>query len=69
MGLVTDLTPKKMPVGDTQHIDNTQCGSGGYLGKSNRKVIPACIVHEIRKRYPDKNNIYTGYLDKYESMR
>ena len=38
----------------------------GCLEKSNRKVIPACIFKEIRKRYMDKNNIYTGYLDKYK---
>ena len=37
----------------------------GYLGRGKRKVIPSCIVQIIRKRFPDKNEYYTGFLDKY----
>eukprot|EP00794_Sanderia_malayensis_P012428 gene12428-13713_t len=35
----------------------------GKLGRSNRKVIPSCIVHKIRKRFPDHNAVYTGFMD------
>lgn len=33
----------------------------GYLGKKNRKVIPACVVGHIRTKWPDSDHIYMGY--------
>ena len=36
----------------------------GCLGKGVRRQLPACIVEEIRKWYPDKDNEYMGYKKK-----
>lgn len=33
----------------------------GYLGKACRKVIPACVVTHIRRRWPDSDGNYVGY--------
>jgi len=33
----------------------------GYLGKGNRKELPACVVGEIRDSYPAKGGNYTGF--------
>ena len=33
----------------------------GYLGRANRKVIPACVVSYIRNNWPDPNENFTGY--------
>lgn len=35
----------------------------GYLGKSVRRVIPACVVQTIRCTFPDPNGSYTGFKD------
>lgn len=31
------------------------------LGKSQRKVIPSCIINEIRERYPEQGGHYVGF--------
>ena len=33
----------------------------GHLGRQNRKVIPACVVAFIRRKWPDANGQYTGF--------
>lgn len=33
------------------------------LGKSVRRVIPSCVVMEIRKQFPSKDGKYTGFKD------
>ena len=33
----------------------------GYLGKSNRKVAPSCVVIRVRRQYPSATGIYMGF--------
>ena len=33
----------------------------GYLGKGNRRIIPACAVKKIRSEYPSPDNVYMGF--------
>jgi hypothetical protein len=33
----------------------------GYLGRGNRRVIPACVVTHIRCLYRDEANLYVGF--------
>ena len=33
----------------------------GYLGKGNKRIIPACAVRKIRQQYPSPDNVYTGF--------
>ena len=33
------------------------------LGRSVRRVIPACVVAYIRQQYPEESGQYTGFLD------
>lgn len=42
---------------------------GEKLGKGKRIIIPACVVGEIRKRYPDENEQYTGFRTALDSLR
>ncbi|XP_040191767.1 P2X purinoceptor 7-like [Rana temporaria] len=41
----------------------------GFLGKANRKVIPACVVKAIREAFPDPDGSYVGFMysDDYEA--
>ena len=31
-----------------------------FLGKGNRKVVPACVVNAVRQQFPEADNVYTG---------
>lgn len=33
------------------------------IGRHNRVVIPACVVREVRERFPEENGIYTGFKE------
>lgn len=33
----------------------------GYLGRSNRKVVPSCAVWKVRSRYPSPTGVYMGF--------
>lgn len=33
----------------------------GYLGKSNRKVCPSCVVTVIGRHYPSQTGVYLGF--------
>ena len=34
----------------------------GRMGRRNRRVIPACVVHSIRKQFPkEAGDAYAGY--------
>ena len=37
------------------------------LHRYNRKVIPACVVQEIRNLYPDEHGNYVGFVDVDEN--
>ena len=35
----------------------------GYLGRSNRKVLPSCVVWSVRDHYPAPDNRYPGFKE------
>ena len=35
----------------------------GYLGRSNRKVLPSCVVWSVRDHYPAPDNRYLGFKE------
>ena len=36
------------------------------LSRGNREPLPSCVVHAIRRHYPDPSSRYTGYRDAEE---
>jgi len=34
----------------------------GFLGKGNRKPLPACVTNGIRANFPDPSNTYVGFV-------
>ena len=32
-----------------------------FLGKGNRRVVPACVVTAICLQFPEPDNLYTGF--------
>ena len=32
-----------------------------FLGKANRREVPACVVTAIRLQFPEPDNLYTGF--------
>ena len=32
-----------------------------FLGKGNRRVVPACVVNAVRQQFPEADNVYTGF--------
>ena len=39
----------------------------GLLGCGVRKVIPSCVVLEVRRRWPDPNGLYSGHVRELTS--
>lgn len=35
----------------------------GILGKKRRRAIPSCVVHAIRKRFPEESGDYVGFKE------
>ena len=46
--------------GDFKRTDSLHAGFI-RLGRSVRRVIPACVISAIHKEFPDPNGNYTGY--------
>ncbi|KAE8593616.1 hypothetical protein XENTR_v10019224 [Xenopus tropicalis] len=38
----------------------------GYLGRNNRKPIPACVVQKVRNTFPDPEGRYRGFLRPFD---
>ncbi len=39
------------------------CWIHGKLGKGVRRVVPACVVKEIRNEFPNAADVYTGFSE------
>ena len=47
---------------------NFTCWAYGKLGDGNRKVIPSCVVMQIRKEFPDPDGEYISFLDSHRTL-
>ena len=35
----------------------------GYLGRSNRRIVPSCVIWCIRNKYTVPDGVYLGFRD------
>jgi hypothetical protein len=35
----------------------------GYLGRNQRRTVPACVVRKLRERFPEKDGNYVPFKE------